>query len=296
MTSAHSLDEYPAGKKIASSSGSAWRNVKVSVFELTAISETFTMPSVSEPFITWIAAGEAETQERDPDGPWLKNHIHTGSLFLTAAGASYEFSWKRLSAEPLVVVMVLLDLPTFEEALMDVHGEQAEHAVLRDLSGFEDQRLVGFLQCLRAEADLKEPSELYVRSVTQAICVHLARNYTDLNVASSKTAPSLPAFKLRRITEWMAKHFADEFSLAVLAEQAGLSEFHFNRLFKRAMGVPPSQHQIKLRMEAASRLLRETEMTVLTVANEVGYSNPSHFARIFRKATGSTPSEYRRQR
>ena len=94
----------------------------------------------------------------------------------------------------------------------------------------------------------------------------------------------------------MAEHLAEEFSLGRLAEQAGMSEFHFNRLFKRATGRPPSQYQIKLRMDAARRLLRETKKSVITIANDVGYSNPSHFAQLFRKETGLSPTGYRRQR
>jgi AraC family transcriptional regulator len=49
-------------------------------------------------------------------------------------------------------------------------------------------------------------------------------------------------------------------------------------------------------MDAARRLLRETKKSVITIAIEVGYSNPSHFARLFRKETGLTPTDYRRQR
>ena len=71
----------------------------------------------------------------------------------------------------------------------------------------------------------------------------------------------------------MAEHMAEEFSLARLAEQAGMSESHFNHLFKRATGVPPLQYQIKLRMGAARRLLRETRQSVITIAIDVGYSN-----------------------
>jgi AraC family transcriptional regulator len=95
---------------------------------------------------------------------------------------------------------------------------------------------------------------------------------------------------------WMSGHMAEEFSLARLAEQAGMSEFHFNRLFNRSTGVLPPQYQIKLRMDASRRLLRETKGSVIEIANEVGYSNPSHFARLFRKETGLSPTGYRRQR
>src|SRR5580698_3772154 len=106
----------------------------------------------------------------------------------------------------------------------------------------------------------------------------------------------MPGFRLRRVTEWMAEPLDDELSLQRLAEQAGMSEFHFNRLFKRATGVPPSQYQIKLRIDAARRLLRETKASVITIANDVGYSDPSHFAQLFRKETGLSPTDYRRER
>ena len=89
---------------------------------------------------------------------------------------------------------------------------------------------------------------------------------------------------------------AEEFSLERLAEQAGLSRFHFQRLFKSATGVSPSRYHINLRMNEARRLLRETKMSVVDVALEVGYANPSHFARLFRRETGLSPSDYRRQR
>ncbi|WP_256578699.1 helix-turn-helix domain-containing protein [Pseudomonas sp. B28(2017)] len=48
--------------------------------------------------------------------------------------------------------------------------------------------------------------------------------------------------------------------------------------------------------KALRHLLREIQLSVVTVANEVGYSNSSHFAHVFRKHTGPSPSDYRRQR
>jgi AraC family transcriptional regulator len=296
MTSAEGLDAYPAGQRISTTHGPAWRDVRLSVFSMTSTTEAFSMPAVAEPFIVWVTSGEAETQEREQEGPWVTSRIKRGSLFVTAAGAPYEFRWKRLSTEPFEVVMVLLGLSLFDEAMQDVHAASAAHATLRDISGIEDPRLVTLLQCLREEAERATVSPLFVRGIAQALCVHLVRKYVELANKSNKEASSLPPFKLRRIKAWMAEHMTEEFSLALLAEQAGISEFHFNRLFRRAVGIPPSQYQIKLRIDEARRLLRETNMTVVTIANEVGYSNPSHFSRVFRKDTGFSPSEYRRQR
>ena len=294
-TSAEAIDHYVVGKRIAASKGTAWRDVRLSVIALPPVADVFTMPTVTEPFIAWITSGEAEAQEREHNGPWFTSRLKKGSLFVTAAGAPYEFRWRTLTPEPFQVVLVLLSLPLFNEALEDVFGAEAVNARLRDVSGFEDPPLTSLLQQLREEANRRSASRLLVRGMAQAIAVHLARNYTALT-EQSRTESSLPGFKLRRVTDWIAEHIAEEFSLPRLAEQAGMSEFHFNRLFRRATGMPPSQYQIKLRMDTARRLLRETGKSVITIANEVGYSNPSHFAQVFRREAGLSPTNYRRQR
>ncbi len=292
-TSAEAWDDYNIGKRILVSSGPAWRDVRLSVFELPHVAETFTMPAVTEPFIAWAASGNAEFQEREGNGPWKNTRVKKGTLFVTAAGAPYDMRWRSLGSEPFEAVLVILSMPLFNAALEEVFGANATNARLRDVSGFEDERLTSLLQQLRDEAANPAPSALFVRGVAQAVAVHLARNYTEVAEATGGSS-ALPAFKLRRVTDWMAEHLAEEFNLARLAGQVGISEFHFNRLFKRATGVPPSRYQIRLRIAAARRLLRETERSVIEIGSDIGYSNPSHFARIFRKETGLTPTQYRR--
>lgn len=294
-TSAEALDHYTSGTRLAGGVGPAWRDVQLSVMAMPAVAGPLTMPSVNEPFIAWTISGEAEFQERENEGPWITSRIRPGSLFLTAAGAPYDVRWRTLTAEPLQSVIVLLGVPLFEAALADVFGANAPHAQLRDVSAFEDAALVSLLVPLKDEAARPAASPLLVRSLAQAIAVHLARNYTVLGTEARGETSGLPGFKLRRVTDWMGEHLAEEFSLARLAEQAGMSEFHFNRLFRRATGLPPSQFQIRLRLEAARRLLRETDRSIITIANDVGYTNPSHFAQLFRKETGLSPTAYRRQ-
>lgn len=295
-TSAEAVDRYVVGRRIAFGQGPAWRDVKFSLLALPPATEVFTMPATTEPLIAWTRSGEAEAQERENGGPWLTRRLKKGSIYVTAAGAPYEFRWKTLTAEPFETGLLLLSLPLFKESLAEVYGTDAERARLRDVSGFEDAMLLPLLEQLRAEAMNPKASPLFVRGVGQAVAVHLARHYSELTEAGRGESAALPGFKLRRITDWMEAHFAEEFSLGQLAEMAGLSEFHFNRLFKRATGMPPSRYQIKLRLDAARRLLRETSNSVIEIANEVGYGNPSHFAQLFRKETGLSPSDYRRQR
>jgi AraC family transcriptional regulator len=295
-TSAEALSGYSPGKQISVGRGPAWKDVQFSIASLPSQVDALSLPSVNEAFIAWAISGEADFQERENAGPWLTTRVRRGSLFITGPGAPYEVRWKTVTSEAFVSATVLLSVPLFEAALSDVFGANAAHAQLRDVSACEDPELVSLLSQLKAEAARTSSSVLFVRGLGQAIAVHLARNYTVLGPEAKEETSALPGFKLRRITDWMRQNLAEEFSLPRLAEHAGISEFHFNRLFKRATGVPPSHYLIKLRLDAARRLLRESEKSVITIANEVGYSNPSHFAQLFRKETGMAPSDYRRQR
>ena len=107
---------------------------------------------------------------------------------------------------------------------------------------------------------------------------HMARKYAELTKAPHSGSPSMPGYKLRQITDWMRTHLAEDFRLEQLALLAGLSKFHFHRLFKSAVGESPSHYHLNLRLHEAKCLLRETKKSVVDIALDIGYANPSHFA------------------
>nr|WP_321239243.1 AraC family transcriptional regulator [uncultured Tolumonas sp.] len=293
LTSAESLEIYPAGLKIAGGEGDAWKDVRVSMFSLDTEMEQYDMPGIAEPFLVWIMSGEAETMEREGENDeWMISKIKAGSLYLTTAAVPYQFQWRRSSKEPFRVLLVILSLPLVEQALISIYGDRAKQAEMQDISGFNDPLLVQLLTCLQSELKQKEASRMFIQGIGQSIAVHLARNYIRFT-NTTKLSSKLPRYLLKKITDWMKVNLAEEFRLSRLAQQAQMSEFHFNRLFKKAMGTPPSQYFIRLRIEEAKKQLRETKLTVLVIANNVGYTNPSHFARLFKKDTGLTPREYR---
>lgn len=295
-TSAEAFWRYAGGRCLFESRGEAWRDIKAWITGLPAKVPTLHMPSVSEPFLAWTTSGEVDFQEREKGQPWITNRIRKGSLFLTTGGASYDVRWRAVNPEPFEAMLVFVELPILERALEEVFGKNATHARLRDASAFDDAALNSLLGLLREELMRPQASHLFVQSLAQMIAVHLAREYGETGEDSLSKSPSLPGYKLRQITQWMSEHLAEEFNLERLATQARLSKFHFQRLFKGALGVAPSHYQINLRMNEGRRLLRETNLSVVQIALEVGYTNPSHFAQIFRRETGLTPSDYRRQR
>jgi AraC family transcriptional regulator len=295
-TSAEAFWHYAGGECLFESRGEAWRDIKAWIAALPPAVDTLHMPSVSEPFLAWTTSGEVDFQEREGDGPWITNRIRKGSFFLTTGGAPYDVRWRAVSPEPFESMYVFVELPVLQRALEDVFGADAPHARLRDASAFDDTVLNSLLGVLREELMRREANPSFVEGIAQAIAIHLAREYGETGEEAHSASPSLPGYKLRQITDWMAEHAGEEFNLNRLAEQAGLSRFHFQRLFKAATGVAPSRYHMDLRINEARRLLRETKMSVVDVALEVGYANPSHFARLFRRETGLSPSDYRRQR
>jgi AraC family transcriptional regulator len=295
-TSAEAFERYVGGKCLRAGSGAAWRDIKAWTVALPNRVAVLHLPSVSEPFLAWSISGEVEFQEREGKGPWTTRRLAKGSFFLTSGGAPYDCRWKTLTSEPFESMAVFIALPLLQRAMAEVFGAGAAQAQLRNISAFTDVALNSLMERVHEELMRPHASPLFLQGIAQGIAIHLARNYAETVKEPPSGSPSLPGFKLRQISGWMAEHLAEDINLDQLAVQAGVSKFYFTRLFKQAMGVPPSRYLLTLRMDEARRLLRETKRSVADIALEVGYANPSHFARFFRRETGLAPSDYRPQR
>lgn len=82
--------------------------------------------------------------------------------------------------------------------------------------------------------------------------------------------------------------------LASLAREAGLSPFHFLRVFTGVLGATPHQFLLRARLRKASALLADAERPVTDVALESGFADLSNFVRTFRRAAGVSPRDYRK--
>ena len=82
-----------------------------------------------------------------------------------------------------------------------------------------------------------------------------------------------------------------------LARVSGVSAAHFARSFKQAFGAPPHRYLLTRRIERATALLRETELSVTEIALEAGWNSLGAFGRTFHDVVGESPGEFRaRQR
>lgn len=109
--------------------------------------------------------------------------------------------------------------------------------------------------------------------------------------------PALRARDRQRIVEaalWIDAHSAQPIDLEAAAARAGLSPFHFLRLFARVVGATPHQYLLRARLTRAARLLAaERERPVTEIALDVGFGDLSNFVRSFGRAAGLSPRRFR---
>jgi transcriptional regulator GlxA family with amidase domain len=84
-------------------------------------------------------------------------------------------------------------------------------------------------------------------------------------------------------------------SIAKLAKKIGLSHRQLNRRFKEATGLSPQQFQVRVKIEKACKLLRDTEKALVEIGLELGFCDQSAFTAQFRKRMSMTPRQYRTQ-
>jgi len=94
--------------------------------------------------------------------------------------------------------------------------------------------------------------------------------------------------------QWIDANSSDQIDLGDAARAAGLSPFHFLRIFSGALGVTPHQYLVRSRLRHAARLLADEERPITDVALDVGFADLSNFVRTFHRAAQVSPGGFRR--
>ena len=126
--------------------------------------------------------------------------------------------------------------------------------------------------------------------------VSLAARFVELLSGRAVRATSAAARDRRRAVEaalWIDTHSSEDIELERAAREAGLSTFHFLRLFSAVVGVTPHQYLVRSRMRRAARLLSDGDRSITDIALEVGFGDLSNFVRTFHRAAGVSPRGFR---
>lgn len=228
--------------------------------------------------VTWFA----EDQEHD---------LHGGQVFCTWPGEAHggiDGIW-----HPSRLYWLVLHLPDrFPRGFLGLPDDEgrALHTALWNFSrrAFHGPRDVGdrFAELLRLE---HYPSPLQSLSARAALVRLLVRVCELSRAADAQRLPEA----VRNALGMMRDNFETPLSVHEIARRVGLSPAHFHRVFKAETGLSPGDYYIRTRANAARRLLRDTQLSVLEIALRCGFGSSQYLATCLKRVTGRSPSEYR---
>ena len=129
------------------------------------------------------------------------------------------------------------------------------------------------------------------------VATTLAARFVETASGKESKTRAYSAADRRRAVEtahWIDAHSNEEIDLQAAAAAAGLSQFHFLRVFSSALGVTPHQYLLRSRLRRAAQLLADEERAVTDVALDVGFADLSNFVRTFHRAAKVSPRDFRR--
>ncbi|WP_234340209.1 response regulator [Gorillibacterium timonense] len=98
---------------------------------------------------------------------------------------------------------------------------------------------------------------------------------------------------IHNIAQFIEEHIQDNVTVKQLAEQFHFNASYLSVLFKKEMGITISDYVQEIRISKAKELLRDPNVKVYEVAEQVGFQTAAYFTFLFKKVTGSTPQEFR---
>ncbi|HEX2459365.1 MAG TPA: AraC family transcriptional regulator [Vicinamibacterales bacterium] len=221
---------------------------------------------------------------------WDDQPSDPGHCRLLTHGESHPTRWLETYDEIALVIAPQFVADVVEDGLPP---HRIEFVSRRSVT---DSVIVDFATTLHAELALGAPNGvLYAETLTVGLVLHLLANHGVAKPKVPSPRGKLNAFQLRSVLDCIASQLEDDVSLMTLAERARISPFHFARLFRATVGVPPHQFVSRLRVERAVSLMKAGKLTLAHIAVECGFHDQPHFTRAFHSVFRTTPAMYLRR-
>lgn len=124
----------------------------------------------------------------------------------------------------------------------------------------------------------------------------MAARYLGLSARHKRGPVDARPKDQRRVVDsalWIGAHSAEPITLDDMADAAGLSPYHYLRVFSAVLAVTPHQFLVRSRLRKAARLLLDGDLAVTDIALEVGFRDLSNFVRSFHRTAGVSPRVFR---
>jgi AraC-like DNA-binding protein len=147
---------------------------------------------------------------------------------------------------------------------------------------------------LELEARAWPGRDLMIESLCHGLCLWVVGEH--LRAPSQRRHAGRPTYRgVVAAEELMRSSPEERYSIDDLATVARMGRFRFHRLFKEVFGLAPHAYLLKLRIERAVELIERTDLSLTTIAFDLGFSSSGRFTEAFKRFQGHTPSEHRRR-
>lgn len=159
---------------------------------------------------------------------------------------------------------------------------------------FEDETLWHTALKLKTFVESSGGDPIYFESLGTLLIHEFVRFTRGLPSIQPQLHGGLAPWQQRLVTAYIQEHLNERIPIDTLAQLVHLSPYHFCRVFKQSLGMPPHRYQTYRRIEHAKVLLEDRAASMTEIGLAVGFSSANAFATAFRKATGTAPTDYRR--
>ena len=236
----------------------------------------------SSPIVSMLVSGRARTRMRIASRT-TDQIYQPGSLMLYRGAIEIDRAEWHTEA-PTEVLSVEVN-PARLQAL----GCPIDSPSLPSAPNFQDPALAALVAAMWRELRTGCPDgPLHAETLSIGLATHLYARAHRWHARAP--AQGLSDSQRRRVDEFLYLHLGHSLALQDLADAAGLSRFHFARMFRRTYGTSAHQHVIALRVQRAQSLLEMRALSVAEVALACGFSSQSHLTSTCRRVLGATPA------
>ena len=294
LSGEHTFNKYGAAGLLASSASRGWSNLGA---ELRSHSGTVAWNSPQpDPEVCIDVHGSRSVITRRLDGVADSTVSERGTVWFRPAGVR---EGMIDMSEPVPAILHLY-LPPRRFSLENF-GEGFDTAAIGSLchhGGFRDPLLAEIAYAITSELEHETSAgRLLAETLALSLMARLVQNHVDARppgIFTSAAQEGLDRRRLARVLDYIEANLEGDLTVARLASVACLSQFHFARAFKTAVGRSPHRHVSSRRLERAKQLLSDADRPLIDIALTLKFSCQANFTRAFRQATGQTPAQYRR--
>lgn len=178
---------------------------------------------------------------------------------------------------------------------LKIWDKEPSHIHLEEQNFVKDPLVSAAYRQFLLKCDWQDSSNhLQLSSASNLLLNHILQNYSNVQWKLPRVRGGIAPHALIRLQNWIEQNLHLALTIADLAKQVELSEYHFAHMFKQSTGLSPHQYVLQKRLQRAHHFIINSKKELTEIALNCGFSSASHFSARFKQLYGYAPSQLRK--